>query len=333
MTIHRRHLLAATGAAALAPPGLALAQQGGAAWPARAPIRWVVGFPPGGFSDFVVRVLTAPVGATLGQTVIVENRPGAGATVAADHVAKSPPDGYSFIVTHVSPHGTAPGVFPQLPYDVVSDFTHLAMICDTPTAIFVRRDSPLRSFADLLAAMRGRDGVRFGTSGVGSIGHLQGELLARRASATRFEHVPYRGTAPAMQDLMAGVIETVFDPLAGQAAQLGAGGNLRLLAVSAERRVPGMADVPTLNELGFADVTATAWMGLSGPRNLPAPIAQRMTEALLAGIERPDTRARMEELTVFPPPRPVTGEAFAAYIRDFAQKWTAVARSANIVAS
>jgi tripartite-type tricarboxylate transporter receptor subunit TctC len=296
-------------------------------------VRWVVGFPPGGFSDFVARILAAPVGAALGQTVVVENRPGAGATIAADHVAKLPADGYNLFVSHVSPHGTAPGVFPQLPYDVVADFTHLALICDTPTAIFVRRDSPLRSFADLLAAMRGPGGARFGTSGVGSIGHLQGELLARRANASRYEHVPYRGTAPALQDLMAGVIETVFDPLAGQAAQLGAGGNLRLLAVSAPSRVPGMAEAPTLNELGFAEVTATAWMGLSGPRGLPAPIAQRLTEALLAAMERPEMRARMEELTVFPPPRPVTGEAYAAYIREFAAKWGAVARSANIVAS
>ncbi len=216
---------------------------------------------------------------------------------------------------------------------MVADFAHLALICDTPTAIFVRRDGPRRCFADLLAAMRGAGGARFGTSGVGSIGHLQGELLARRANASRYEHVPYRGTAPALRDLMAGVIETVFDPLADQAAQLGPGGNLRLLAVSAPARVPGMAEAPTLNELGLADVAATAWMGLSGPRGLPAPIAQRPTEARLAAIERPEMRARMEELTVFPPPRPVTGDAHAACIRDFAAKWSAVARVANIVAS
>ncbi len=180
--------------------------------------------------------------------------------------------------------------------------------------------------------MRGPGGARFGTSGVGSTGHLQGELLARRAGASRCEHAPYRGTAPALQDLMAGVIATVFDPLAGQAAQLGGGGDLRLLAVSAPARVPGMADVPTLGELGSADVTAAAWMGLSGPRGLPAPIAQRTTEALLEAMGRADIRARMEELTVHPPARPIVGDAYAAHVRDFAQKWGAVARAANIVA-
>jgi tripartite-type tricarboxylate transporter receptor subunit TctC len=322
----RRHLLAApallVGAAAHAQP----------AWPTRAPVRLVVGFPPGGFSDFVARLLPQPMGQMLGGTFVVENRPGAGATVGADHVAKSAPDGYTFFVTHVSPHGTAPGVFPQLPYDVVNDFTHLAMVCDTPTAIMVRRDSPLRTMADLVAAIRG-PGVRFGTSGVGSIGHLQGELLQRMLGSTRYDHVPYRGTAPALQDLLGGAIETVFDPLAGQITQVTGNGPMRVLAISAPSRIAALPDVPTLNELGYADVTATAWMGLSGPRNLPAPIAQRATEAVLATIERADFRARLDELTCFPPARPVTGEAFATFIREFSTKWMAVARAANIVAS
>jgi len=325
--MRRRHIIHAAGMLAL--PTIAHAQP---AWPSRGSIRWVVGFPPGGFSDAVARVLTQPVGVSIGQTVVIENRPGAGATVGADHVAKSPPDGYTFTVTHVSPHGTAPGVFPQLPYDVVNDFTHLAMICETPTAILVRRDSPLRNFNDFLAAIRG-PGLRFGTSGIGSIGHLQGELLQRRAGAVRYEHVPYRGTAPALQDLLSGVIETVFDPLATQLPQVLGNGPMRLIAVSANARVPGLPDVPTLNELGFPEVTATAWMGLSGPRNLPAPIAARMTEAVVAAIMRPDMRARMEELTVFPPAAPITGEAFAGFIREFSTKWMAVARAANIVAS
>jgi tripartite-type tricarboxylate transporter receptor subunit TctC len=327
--MHRRHLIAATGAGLLAAPALAHAQ---AAWPGRGSIRMVVGFPPGGFSDFVARLLTAPMGATIGQTMIVENRPGAGGTVGADNVAKSPPDGYSLFVTHVSPHGTAPGVYPQLPYNVITDFTHLGMICDTPTAIMVRRDSPLRSMADLVTAMRG-PGVRYGTSGVGSIGHLQGELVMRMAGATRFEHVPYRGTAPALQDLLAGTIETVFDPLAGQMTQVTGNGPMRLLCVSAPARLAALPDVPTLAEAGFADATATAWMGLSGPRGLPAPIAQRLTEALNAALARPDTLARMEELTVFPPATPLNGEAFAGFIRDFSTKWMAVARAANIVAT
>lgn len=315
---------------ALASPALLLSSAA-LAQGSRGPTRLIVGFPPGGFSDFVARLLPQPMGALLNQQFIVENRPGAGATIGADYVAKQPPDGQSLFVTHVSPHGTAPGVYPQLPYDVVNDFTHLAFVCDTPTAIFVRRDSPLRSMADLVAAMRG-PGVRYGTSGVGSIGHLQGELLMRLANATRYEHVPYRGTAPALQDLLAGTIETVFDPLAGQFAQVSGNGPMRLLAVSAPARVPGL-DVPTLAETGFGDATATAWMGLSGPKGMAPALAQRLTEATVASIARPDFLARLAELTCFAPAQPITGDAFASYIRDFAAKWTTVARAANIVAS
>lgn len=327
----RRHLLAGLAATPLAAP-LATPAFAQAAWPARGPIRVVVPFPPGGFSDFVARVLTAPMGAALGQTVVVENRPGAGGTLGADNVAKSAPDGYSFIISHVSPHGTAQGVFPQLPYDPVTDFTHLAMICDTPTAILVRRDSPIRDFAGYLAAARASGGVTVGTSGVGSIGHLQSELLQRQSAGTRIEHVPYRGTAPALQDLLAGTIASVFDPLAGQFTQVTGNGPMRVIAVSAGARVAGI-DAPTLDQLGLGTVTATAWMGISGPKNLPAPIASRVTEAVLASLTRPEVRQRFEELTVFAPAQPLTGDAYAAFIRDFSAKWGQVARAANIIAS
>ncbi len=332
--MQRRHLLAAT-AGLLAAPALSsgVARAQGAAWPGRGSIRIVVPFPPGGFSDFVSRVLTGPMGASIGQTVLIENRPGAGGTVGADNVAKSPADGYSFIVSHVSPHGTAPGVYPQLPYNPITDFTHLAMVCETPTAIMVRRDSPLRSFEDWVAAAKG-PGLRVGTSGIGSIGHLQSELLSRRAGLGKLEHVPYRGTAPAIQDLLGGTIESIFEPVAGLVPQLtGSGQTMRMLALSANARLAVLPDVPLLSEKGFAEVTATAWMGFSGPRGLPPEIGRRVTEATVAAIGRPEVLARMEELAVFPPAQPLTGEPYTAFIRDFSAKWTAVARAANIVAS
>jgi tripartite-type tricarboxylate transporter receptor subunit TctC len=325
--MHRRHLLAAAG---LAMPLQARAQAN-AAWPARQTLRIVVPFPPAGFSDFVSRVMTAPMGATLGQTVLIENRPGAGGTVGADHIAKSPADGYSFIVSHVSPHGTAPGVYPQLPYDPVGDFTHLAFVCETPTAIMVRRNSPIGSFEDFLARARG-PGLRVGTSGIGSIGHLQSELMMRRGNATMLEHVPYRGTAPAVQDLLAGTIESIFEPVAGLIPQLTGTGPMRMLVLSGPARLKVLPEVPLLSERGFADVTATAWMGFSGPKGLPPEIARRMTEATVAAIARPEVRQRMEELAVFPAESPLTGAPYAAFIGEFGAKWTAVAKAANIVA-
>lgn len=328
----RRVILAA--AALPAAPAVARAQggAGGAgARPARQPIRIVVPFPPAGFSDFVSRVLTAPMGAALGQTVVVENRPGAGGTVGADHVAKSPPDGYSLIVSHVSPHATAPGVYPQLPYDPVGDFAHLLMVCETPTAIMVRRDSPIRGLEEFLERTRG-PGLRVGTSGIGSIGHLQSEVLSRRAGAARLEHVPYRGTAPAVQDLLAGAIESIFEPIAGLVPQVTGTGPMRVLAVSAGARLAALPEAPTLAERGLSEVTATAWMGFSGPKGLPPAIGGRLTEATLAAMAKPEVRQRMEELAVFPPERPLAGGPYAAFVRDFSAKWTAVARAANIVA-
>ncbi len=329
--MQRRTLLAAT-AGLLAAPGL-LRAQGSGAWPSRQAVRIVVPFPPAGFSDFVSRILTAPIGATIGGNVVVENRPGAGGTVGADNVAKSPADGYSFIVSHVSPHGTAPGVYPQLPYDPVTDFTHCAFVCDTPTAVMVRKDSPFQTFEDWMAAAKGR-GVRVGTSGIGSIGHLQSELLSRRAGLSKLEHVPYRGTAPAVQDLLGGTIESIFEPVAGLIPQLtGSGQTMRMLVLSGRAPLAALPDVPLLGAKGYEEVVATAWMGFSGPKGLPPEIARRMTEATVAAVARPEIQARMGELAVFPAPQPLTGEPYAAFIRDFSAKWTAVAKAANIVAS
>jgi tripartite-type tricarboxylate transporter receptor subunit TctC len=176
----RRRQLPLIAAGLLAAPSVVRAQSG--AWPSRAQVRIVLPFPPGGFSDSVSRTMLPGISAAIGQTAVIDNRPGAGGTVGIDHAAKSPPDGYTLCISHVSPHGTAPGVYPNLPYDPVTDFTHLVMICETPTVLMVRRDSPLNSFQKYLEAARG-PGLRWGTSGVGSIGHLQGEVFLRAAKA------------------------------------------------------------------------------------------------------------------------------------------------------
>lgn len=334
--MNRRHLLALSprlAAGLLAAPTVARAQV--APWPTRQQLRLVVPFPPGGFSDVVARLLTQPLGQALSQTMVVENRPGAGGTVGADNVAKSAADGYSLAVSHVSPHGVAPGIYPQLPYDPVTDFTHLLMVCETPTAIMVRQDSPIRDLQHYLETAR-RQGLRYGTSGIGSIGHLQGEVLAKAGpgspSGTRLEHVPYRGTAPAVQDLLAGQIESIFDPVAGLVPQLVAGGTMRMIALSAGARLPALPAVPTFAELGLDSVTATAWMGLSAPRGLPPATGERLAQATLVAMERPELRARMEELAVFAPAAPLTGAAYAGFIQAFVTKWSAVACAANILA-
>ena len=310
--------------------GMRLAQ--GGAWPSRMPVRLIVTFPPGGLADTVSRLLTPAFSAALGQQVVVENRAGAGGSIGADLCAKAAPDGYTLVVSHASPHGIAPGIYPQLPYDPVTDFTHLAMLCDTGNALMVKADSPIRSFADYVAAARSGRGVRYGSSGIGSITHLMGEVLAKEAGLTKLDHVPYRGSAPALQDMLAGQIESLFDPLTTYVGML-KDGTLRALAVSTPTRVPAVPEVPTFAELGLGRLTCTTWIGISGPKALPTPIAAKLTEVTVAAMANPEIRQKLADLASYPPATPLTGAAYASYIGDYVKEWTAVARGAGIVAS
>ncbi|MBR0666079.1 tripartite tricarboxylate transporter substrate binding protein [Roseomonas hellenica] len=325
--MQRRHLLGLS-AGLLAAPRVATAQ---AAWPGRGTIRLVATFPPGGLADTISRLVAPVLGQAIGQNVVIENRAGAGGTIGADMVAKAAPDGYTLIISHASPHGIAPGIYPQLSYDPVADFTHLGMLVDTPSALLVMARSPYRDLAQFLEAGRGA-GVRYGSSGVGSTTHLFGEVLARDARAPKLDHVPYRGSAPALQDLMSGAIESFFDPLTTNMAML-RDGTLRALAVTSERRLDALPDVPTFAELGLPRVTAGVWIGISGPKGLPAPIAERITAEIPKIITRPDLKTRFVDLASYPPEPPLLGDAYVRMIADYVRVWTAVAREANIVAS
>jgi tripartite-type tricarboxylate transporter receptor subunit TctC len=325
----RRRRLLGLSAALLAAPAVVRAQSG--PWPTRQSIRLVATFPPGGLADTIGRLVAPALGAALGQSVVIDNRAGAGGTIGADMVAKSPPDGYSLVISHASPHGFAPGIYPQLPYDPVADFTHLGMLVDTPSALLVTARSPHRTLEDLLAAAK-RGGARYGSSGVGSSGHLLGEVLAKDAGAPKLDHVPYRGSAPGLQDLMAGAIESLIDPLTTNMGML-RDGTLRALAVTTAKRMPALPEVQTFEELGLPRLTAGVWIGLSGPRGLPAPIAERITAEIPKILSRPDLRQRFDELASPPPEPPLLGAEYARYVAEFAKLWTGVAREANITAS
>jgi tripartite-type tricarboxylate transporter receptor subunit TctC len=202
--------------------------------------------------------------------------------------------------------------------------------CDTGNVLLVNKGSPFRTLGEFLGAARAR-GVRYGSSGIGSITHLMGEVLAREANAPRLDHVPYRGSAPAMQDLFGGPIESVFDPLTTNVGMI-RDGTMRALAVSTPRCVPAVPEVPTFAELGLPRLTATTWIGVSGPEGLSEAIARRVMEAAAAAVARPDVRARLEDLASYPPEESVTGAAYPASIAAFVGDWTAVARGANITA-
>ena len=321
----RRELLAA-GASMLAAPAFVRAQ--GAPWPTRGPIKLVAQFPPGGLVDTVSRLMAPHLSQALGQTVLVENRAGAGGLIGSDYVSKQPADGYTLLVSHASVHVYATATRRTMPFDAVNDFAHLGMLVEAPMVLLVRGQSPFQNFGQYLEAAKTKP-VRYGTSGIGSANHLFGEMLKIEGQAPQHDHVPYQGSAPAMQDLLGGQIESVLDPITTNVAQLKAG-SLRALAVSTPNRLPALPNIPTFAELGFPKLTGSQWLGLSGPKNLPAPMAQRLTALIPEILAKPDIMARLEELQTLPRKNAVVGPEFVQLIRAQIDTWRTVARLANV---
>ncbi|NKE45701.1 tripartite tricarboxylate transporter substrate binding protein [Roseomonas frigidaquae] len=325
--LQRRHLLLAGAATALATPSLAQ----GSAWPARGSIRLVAQFPPGGLVDTISRLMAPFMSQALGQTVVVENRAGFGGVIGTDFVAKQPADGYTFLMSHASVQVFSTATMPTLPFDPVADFTHLGMLVEAANVLMVRADSPFRTLDDYIAAAKTRP-VRYGSSGIGSAPHLLGAMMSSEANVPNLEHIPYRGSAPAMQDLMANTIESMFDPITTNVGPM-RDGSLRCLGVSSPQRLAAFPNVPTFAEQGFPKLTSAQWLGLSAPKNLPAPIAARMTALIPPLLQRPELKARFEELVTLPRNPPPLGEDFIRIMREDIAAWTAVARQFNIVVS
>ncbi len=321
----RRELLAA-GASLLAAPAIVGAQTSG--WPARGPIRLVAQFPPGGLVDVVSRLMAPHLSQALGQSVVVENRPGAGGMIGTDYVAKQPADGYTLLVSHAAVHVYAAATRRTMPFDAVSDFTHMGMLVEAPMVLAVRAQSPFQTLEQYVSAARSKP-VRYGTSGIGSANHLFGELLKIEGKAPNHDHVPYQGSAPAMQDLLGGNIDSVFDPITTNVATLKAG-SLRALAVSTPRRLSALPNIPTFAELGYAKLTGSQWLGLSAPKGLPAPIAQKLAALIPDVLARPDVVARLEDLQTLPRNPTLLGNDFVQLVRAQIDDWRAVARTSNV---
>ena len=320
----RRDLLAAGAASLIAPWAHAQSQ----AWPTRGPIRLICQFPPGGLVDTVARLIAPHLQQALSQTVLVENRPGAGGLVGTDFAARQNPDGYSLLVSHASVHVYATATRNKMPFDAITDFTHMAMLVEAPMVLLVRPQSPFKSLADYVAAARVKP-VRYGSSGIGSANHLFGEMLKIEGNAPMHDHVPYQGSAPALAELLGGQIDSVLDPITTNVDQL-RGGSLRALAVSTPARLPGLPDIPTFAEAGFPSLTGSQWLGLSAPKGLPAPIAQRLTTLMPEILARPDIMKRLDDLQTLPRKAPVTGAEFNKLIESQITTWTAVARRAKV---
>ena len=259
-------------------------------YPSR-PIRMVVGFPPGGGTDVVARIVSPRMSEMLGQPIIIENRPGATGTVAAGQVAKATPDGYTIMMGHVSVNAIAPALFANLPYDVIRDFSPVGIAAAVPHFVVVHPSVPAKTLKELITFLKGGK-YTFPSAGNGSMPHLAGELFKSLAHV-ELVHVPYKGSGQSMQDLLGGQHLVAFDTLAASSPHVRSG-KLRAVAVSTTQRLPAFPDVPTAEEAGLPGYVVTTWYGVFAPAGTPAPIVNRLHADLVKAMQTPDVRSKLE---------------------------------------
>ncbi|MDO9710147.1 Bug family tripartite tricarboxylate transporter substrate binding protein [Paracraurococcus lichenis] len=269
------------------------------AWPAK-PIRIVVVFPPGGSSDIVARVLAEAMTPKLGQRVVVDNRPGAGGTLAALHVAQQPADGYTLMLSNTAPIVTSPPLYAKPGYDPQSSFTHIAYIGATYMVVVTNTSVPATDLRSLMAWMKSQPApVTYGTSGAGSVGHVVGSMFTQQTGIP-LNHAPYRGSQPMQADLLGGSILLSFDTLPENVENIRAG-RLRAHAITAPQRSASVPEVPTVAEAGLPDLLAQNWLGLSGPAGLPAPVVARLhAEVVAAAVRTPAVQERLATVGIVP---------------------------------
>lgn len=294
-------------------------------WPSR-PVMLVGGFPAGGPLDTVSRILAEALARRLGQQVVVESRPGATGTIAAGQVARAAPDGYTLIALPGTFAASA-AMFRTLPYRPVDDFSWISITTEFPYLLVTHAEHPMRTVADLITMAQSKNGpLQFGTSGVGSVQHLSGELFASIAKI-KLQHIPYRGGAPAITDLLGKRLDFVIDqPTA--IMEFIRDGRLRAVAVTGEGRFFSLPEIPTISEAGFPGYGVTSWQGLAAPAGLPAPIVQRLHQEITAVLAEPAIIERLRMLGN--DPRSSTAEAFKARVAGDIEMWTKVVAAANI---
>ena len=293
--MQRRHFLSSVAAAAAvaAAPSFALAQDNSR------PLRIVVPFPPGGATDMVPRNMQDVLGKLLGQTVVIENKAGAGGSIGMAEVARAN-DGLTFGVATLSTHGVNPAVFSKLPYDAEKDFAGVTEVVKAPGVILVNpKMLPVKNFAELVAYLKANPGkVSYATPGNGTIGHMWGEQFLR-STGTEMQHIPYRGAGPAVNDVLGGQVPVYFDQVASSLPHVQAG-KLLAIAVSWPQRLDVLPDVPTYAEAGHPDLNNPSWFGLVAPKNTPAAQVERVQKAVVAALQDPAVQKRMAAQGLYP---------------------------------
>lgn len=288
------------------------------------PVRIVVTFPPGGTSDLIARVLAQYFESEYGQKAVVDNRPGAGGTVAADYVADQAPDGTTLILGNNAPFTIAPTQFDNLPYDPMGDFTHIAYLGASTPALFVQPASGIKTLDQYIEKAKG-DGITYGSSGVGSITHILGKAVDIELGIEQI-HVPYQGSAPAIQDFRAGVLEAYYDMVALN-RDLITGGETQPIALAAPERSTVFPDIPTFRELGH-DIVIENWTGLSGPAGMDPAMVQTINDSVAAIMQ---LDAVIEQLAQFGISHtPMSPDAFTTFVKGTISTWEPLIKAANV---
>ena len=311
--IHRRDILIAP--AALAFAAAARAQLG------NAPVRILVGAPAGGSTDTLARSLAVSMGPALGRTVIVENKPGAGGNIAADAVAKAAPDGNTLLMSFTS-HAINATLYPSLPFDPVKDFTALTCVATSPSILVASPSVPAKDVKELIALAKARPGqLNFAIGAVGSSLHMAGEAF-KMQSGVDIVNVPYKGTAPAVQDLLAGQVQLMFAAVGNVKAHIQAG-KLKALGVTTATRLPAFPEVPAVAET-LPGYESSAWFGLFGPARLPADVSRNLSDAARRALQQPDMLRRLDTEGAIPVGN--SPEQFAAFVQSEIPRWAKVVK-------
>ena len=322
--IDRRTWLGACGALLAAP---SVRAQG--AWPTK-PVRLVVPFAPGGTTDMLARALAPPLGDALGQQFVVDNKPGAGGNIGAAEVAHAAPDGYTLLMGTVGTHGINQSLYSKMPYDPIKDFAPITMVAGVPNVLVMNpakaEAAKINSVRDLIRYAKANPGkLNMASSGNGTSIHLAGELF-KTMTGTYMVHFPYRGSGPALLDLIGGTMDLMFDNLPSAMPQIKAG-KLKALAVTSAQRSAALPDLPTIAEAGVPGFDASSWFGLLAPAGTPADIVNRIQQEAAKAMKTPDLSARLLQVGAIP--SGMSPEKFAAFIKAETAKWAKVVKASG----
>ena len=310
--------------------GVVLGCAAWAAWPQAypaKPVRMVVPYPAGGYYDLLARVIGQKLGEMWGQTLVVDNRAGANGIVGTELVAKSAPDGYTLEMGGIGPHGINPSLYGKLPYDAVRDFAPVIHVANAPNVLVVHPSVPAASVAQLIALAKARPGqLNYASNGSGSSPHLSAEMFASMAGI-KIQHVPYKGSAPAVADILAGQVTLLFGTMGDVVPHIRAG-KLRALAVTGARRIPALPDVPTMIEAGVPGYEAVAWFGVMAPAATPRPIVLKLNQDIARTMQMPDV---LDKITAQGSAEIVGGspEQFGAFVRAEIAKWAKIIKQSG----